>query len=176
MKYTKKLLTVLIVLCLCIVPTACSKEENTNDSSVAEESVSEESVATDEIQSYGDFAAVLVPDGWTLGTYRDETYYISVKYSNNRYFEFTNFYDNEDGMKSLYDYSKSVYTDEQTEISFTYNGINWTGFQYHETAQLYSFRVYTTDLGLNYLEVSGNGFAFDSPEAEAVLSSIVMAR
>lgn len=170
-----RLFSTLLMLAVLFTLTSC--EGNDVDApSPSPEIELEEPTVVGEIQSYGDFAAVLVPEGWTLGTYREETYYISVKYSNSRYIELTNFYDNEGGMKSLYDYSKSIYTDEQTEISGTYNGITWVGFQYHETAQLYSFIVYTTDLGLNYLEASGIGYAFDSPEAEAILSSIVMAQ
>lgn len=178
MKRTKKLLAALLVLALCLVPAACGGGSPADPpvDPPAEEPAQEESGVTGELQSYGDFAAVLVPEGWTLEHYQDETYYISIKRSNSRCIELTNFYDNEGGMLSLYDYSKTVYTDEQTEVSGTYNGIQWTGFQYHETAQLYSFRVYTTDLGLNYLEATSTGYAFDSPEAEAVLSSIVMAR
>lgn len=172
LKTMKRLLALLLTLAMLFALAACGGGEQP----VEDDPTPEEPGITGEIQSYGDFAAVLVPEGWTLGTYQDETYYVSVKRSNSRCFELTNFYDNEGGMKSLHEYSKSVYTDGQTEISGTYNGITWTGFQYHETAQLYSFRVYTTDLGLNYLEVTSIGYAFDSPEAEAVLSSIVMAR
>lgn len=171
----KRLLALLLALAALFALTACGKEV-AEAPPPSDEIEPEEPGVTGEIQSYGDFAAVLVPEGWTLEHYRDETYYISVKRSNNRCIELTNFYDNEGGMKSLHEYSKGIYTDEQTEISGTYNGITWTGFQYHETAQLYSFQVYTTDLGLNYLEASGTGYAFDSPETEAILSSIVMAR
>lgn len=175
LKSMKRLSALLLALAALFALTACGKG-GADAPPPSEKIEPEEPAVTGEIQSCGDFAAVLVPEGWTLGTYQDETYFISVKRSNRRGFEFTNFYDNEGGLKSLHDYSKTVYTDEQTEISGTYNGITWTGFQYHETAQLYSFRVYTTDLGMNYLEATSTGYAFDSPEAEAVLSSIVMAR
>lgn len=168
----KKFLPLFFTMLMLLGLTACGGGEKPAEDA----SAPEESGVTGEIQSYGDFASVLIPEGWTLETYQDAEYYISVKRSNSRYIELTNFYDNEAGMKNLHDYSKTVYTDEQTEISGTYNGIEWTGFQYHETAQLYSFRVYTTDLGLNYLEATSTGYAFDSPEAEVILSSIVMAQ
>lgn len=171
----RKWLLCLLASALIFSLSACGGGE-TAEPPMENDPVSEENGITGEVQSYGDFAAVLVPEGWTLEHYREEQYYISVKRSNNRCIELTNFYDNEAGVKSLHEYSKSIYTDEQTEICGTYNGIQWVGFQYHETAQLYSFRVYTTDLGLNYLEASSTGYAFDSPEAEAILSSVVMAR
>lgn len=175
MKHTKKRLTALLALFSCLALTACGGGEPSAPSA-DDDPAPEEPGITGELCSYGDFASVLVPEGWTLEPYQDEEYYVAIKRSHDRCFELTNYYDNEGGMESLYEYGKTVYTDEQTEISGTYNGIRWTGFQYHETAQLYSFRVCTTDLGLNYLMVAGTGYAFDSPEAEAVLSSIVMAR
>lgn len=168
----KKFLSLSLTLMMALSLAACGSGggDTSADTSTKDPGI------TGEVQSYGDFASVLVPEGWTLGTYQEETYYINLQSDDDRSIELTNFYDNEGGMMSLQDYSKSVHTDGQTDISGTYNGITWTGFQYQESDELYSFQVYTTDLDLNYLEASSTGYAFDSPEAEAVLSSIVMAK
>ncbi len=125
---------------------------------------------------FGDFASILVPEKFTFerDSWNEENpHFVSVKRSDFAYFDFHN-YTSEESMRQNYEYNQGTYTNEQTEVSATYSGIDWTGFQYSDGMGGYGFEVYTI-LGINYLQVSSAGFSFDSEIAKAVLGSVVMA-
>lgn len=135
-----------------------------------------DSTETGEAQGHGDFAALLIPDEFelVLDSWNEENpHFVSVKRSDFSYFDFHNFTD-ESEMTKDYEYVKKTYTHEQSDVSATYNGIEWNGFQYGDGFGGYAFEVYTI-IGSNYLRVSSAGFAFDNDIAAAVLGSVTMA-
>ena len=142
----------------------------------SEESASEESqveeITISSTETWGDMT-VGVPDGWTFrkGDVLDEedTRYCSVKKSDFSFFDFK--MESEELMKQQYDYNKKTYTNEQQDVSGKYGDIDWTGFQYGDGFGGYGFEIYSTVNG-KPIRVSCAGFAFDSNEAETVLSSL----
>lgn len=132
--------------------------------------------ASNGTQGHGDFAAIwipeefeLLPDSWN----EENPHFVSVKKSDFTYFDFRNYEDGEQ-MKKDYESVKKTYTHEQTDVTATYNGITWEGFQYGDGFGGYAFEVYTV-LGSNNLRVSSAGMAFDHETVVSVLSSVVMA-
>ena len=116
---------------------------------------------------------VAVPEGFELqiGDFFDEndTRYFSVKKSSFSTFDFSA--DGEESIMRNYEYNKNTYTNEQADVEATYGANHWTGFQYSDGWGGYGFEAYTT-LGGKTVRVSGIGFTFDSPEAQAILGSL----
>lgn len=122
-----------------------------------------------EMASWGSYA-VLVPEGFELKTGEDASYCdFCVQKSDFFYIGFITEEDNELLMQK-YNYNKNTYTNEQTDVEGAYGAHDWTGFQYSDGWGGYGFEVYTS-LGEKLVRVSGVGYAFDSPEARAVLGS-----
>lgn len=143
---------------------------------ITEEQTEESAELTGAEQTWGIYT-VMVPDGWTLkgGDYFDENDpdVCAVKKSDFSYFEFKS--ETESTQKQQYEYNKSNYTNEQTDIPATMVGdIEWTGFQYGNDFGG-GFELYAQAEG-KFLRVSCAGFKFDSPEAEFVLSSLKVSK
>lgn len=186
MKFTKKLTASLLTLVMAFSLAACGGDDTPPaDDTVVDEvvdqqadDVEEEEEGVDEVAAYGDFAAVLVPAGftWEKDFWNEQNEaYIKVLRSDFAYFEFMNYFEQESDMLSAYQSVKDTYTNEQVDVSATYNGIEWIGFQYSDGFGGYGFEVYTT-IGQNFVRVSGTGFAFDHETAQAVLGSLEMAK
>ena len=183
----KKLLAViLLAMSLCVCLAACGDDDDDDrkskkrDKDETEESATpteEPTPAADtetiaSTETWGDYT-VGIPEGWTFrkGDAFDDadTRYCSVKKSDFKYFDFK--METEETMTKQYEYNKNTYTNEQTDISGTYGGIDWTGFQYSDGWGGYGFELYAITNG-KPVRVSSCGFKFDSPEAEAVLGSL----
>lgn len=126
-------------------------------------------------QGFGDFVSVLVPEGYTFErcSWNEENpHYISIEKSDWVYFNLNN-YTTEEEMTADYNYVKKTYTNEQVDVSATYGGIDWIGFQYGDGFGGYCLELYAI-IGTNYLRVDSAGLAFDDPTVGAVLGSIVM--
>ena len=98
----------------------------------------------------------------------NDTRICSLKVSDFKYFEFKT--ESEDIMKQKYEYNKSTYTNEQSNISETINGINWTGFQYSDGWGGYGFELYTT-VNNTCVRVSSAGYKFDDPLTKSILEN-----
>ena len=176
----KKVLAALLAMTLVLGVTACgssdeSEEKKDKASSAAATDSSDDngSVESGSEQSWGNFT-VFVPEGFELkgGDVFDETdpRYFSVKKGEFYYFDFFTS-DVEDDVMSKYDYNKNTYTNEQVDVEGTYNGIQWTGFQYSDGFGGYGFEAYTSIDG-TYVKVGSAGFEFTSTEAETILGSL----
>ena len=98
----------------------------------------------------------------------NDTRVCSLKVSDFKYFEFKT--ESEDIMKQKYEYNKSTYTTEQSDISETINGINWTGFQYSDGWGGYGFELYTT-VNNTCVRVSSAGYKFDDDLTKSILEN-----
>ncbi len=177
-----------MVLC-CL--TACSSDKGNADKekkedkvtqAVVEEEPTGEPEPTEEAdkltiattENWGDYS-VGVPEGWEFvkGDVFDEddTRYCSVKKSLFYYFDFK--METEETMNNQYGYNKNTYTNEQQDVSGTYGGIDWTGFQYSDGFGGYGFELYAIANG-KPVRVSSAGFTFDSEETKTVLGSLVI--
>lgn len=186
---TKKISAFIMVLMLTLGAAACGDSDSSSkaDSKAKKESVSVSQAETEEnteskadvdsgtTETWGVFS-VFVPEGFTLkgGDVFDETdtRYFSVKKGDFYYFDFYTS-DTEDDVMSRYNYNKDTYTNEQKDVSGTYGGIDWTGFQYSDGFGGYGFEAYTSIDG-QYIKVAGVGYEFESPEAEKVLGSLTV--
>lgn len=183
MKKMMKLLSALLALLMIFALCACGGGDDTDDlwdSDVSDETLdmdagAEDKEITGEKQGHGDYAAILVPEDFSfvLDSW-DETnpHYVEVKRSDFAYFDFTSSED-ESTIQKDYEYNKKTYTNEQTDVSATCNGIEWTGFQYGDGFGGYGFEAYTK-IGSFHVRVSSAGFKFDDPIAQAVLGSVEM--
>lgn len=114
--------------------------------------------------------SVLVPEGFELKTGEDASYCdFCVQKSDFFYIGFITEEDDELLMQK-YNYNKNTYTNEQVDVEGVCGKHSWTGFQYSDGWGGWGFEVYTS-LGEKLVRVSGVGYAFDSPVAQAVLSS-----
>ena len=186
---TKKISAFIMVLMLTLGAAACGDSDSSSkaDSKAKKESVSVSQAETEEnteskagvdsgtTETWGVFS-VFVPEGFTLkgGDVFDETdtRYFSVKKGDFYYFDFYTS-ETEDDVMSRYNYNKDTYTNEQKDVSGTYGGIDWTGFQYSDGFGGYGFEAYTSIDG-QYIKVAGVGYEFESPEAEKVLGSLTV--
>lgn len=186
MKFTKKLTASLLALMMAFSLAACGggEEAPPADDTVVDEVVdlpedeAEEEEGTDEVVAFGDYAAFLVPAGftWEKDSWNEQNEaYINVERSDFAYFTFQNYFERESDLTSAYNSVKNTYTNEQVDVSANYNGIDWTGFQYGDGMGGYGFEAYAT-IGQNYVRVSSAGFAFDHETAQAVLGSLEMAK
>jgi len=185
----KRFLAVLTVMCLglCLVACGSDKEEEKSDKKDSEKDT--ETVTndiTDEItpeaekleiastETWGDYT-VGVPTEWTFrkGDFLDEndTKYCSVKKSDFKYFDFK--MEEEQVANNQYNYNKNTYTNEQTDVSVSYAGIDWTGFQYSDGWGGYGFELIAT-VNEKPVRVSSCGFKVDSEEAKLVLGSLII--
>ncbi len=194
--YTMRLFALLLALVLALSLTACANDSDDepdhgsangslnggskDNDTPADDTSSDDNAAGGEVggttDGFGDFVSVLVPEEFTFhrDSWNEENpHFVSIEKSDWTYFNLHNF-TTEDEMKSDYDYVKKTYTNEQTDVSANYGGIDWSGFQYSDGFGGYGFEVYTI-IGGNYLRVSGVGLAFDHDTSVAVLGSIVMA-
>ncbi|MBP5353537.1 MAG: hypothetical protein J6Y67_00195 [Lachnospiraceae bacterium] len=194
----KKILILLLSLCLCACLAACGDDEDEregkkNDADVKDKATAtvaptEEptpteapdiptpteapalAIATTEV--WGDFT-VGIPEGWTFrkGDVFDDndTRYCSVKKSDFSFFDFK--MESENIATQQYNYNKNNYTNEQVDITCTYAGIEWTGFQYSDGWGGYGFELITT-VNDKPVRVSCCGFRYDSEAAVLVLESL----
>ena len=102
----------------------------------------------------------------------NDTRICSLKVSDFKYFEFKT--ESADVMKQKYDYNKSTYTTEQSDISKIINGINWTGFQYSDGWGGYGFELYTT-VNNTCVRVSSAGYKFDDDLTTSILENFSVA-
>ena len=114
-----------------------------------------------------------VPAGYEfkIGDTFDEndTRYFSVKKSFFSYFDFKA--EGEERIMASYNYNKDTYTNEQKDVSGTFGGIEWTGFQYGDGFGGYGFEAYATIDG-EMIRVSSAGFEFDDSITALVLGSL----
>ena len=193
----KKLLILLLALGLCACLAACgddtdSRDSKKNDSGKKTATPTEAPTPTKEptevpaeptpteapklaiaaTEVWGDFT-VGIPEGWTFrkGDVFDEedTRICSVKKSDFSYFTLR--MESENIATQQYEYNKKTYTNEQVDVSGTYAGIDWTGFQYSDGWGGYGFELISTVNG-KPVRVSCCGFAFDSEAAALVLGSL----
>ena len=109
-------------------------------------------------------------EGWEIAEGGEfSSYDFAVKKSDFYYFDFNTEAD-DDTMMQHYNYNKETYTNEQTDFDKTYGDNAWVGFQYSDGYGGYGFEAYMTLAG-KIVRVSCAGYKFDSPEAEAILSS-----
>lgn len=145
-KNTMRLIALLLALVLALSLTACggdSDDKQDNDSangslnggSKDNDTSSDDNAADGEVEGstdgFGDFVSVLVPEEFTFhrDSWNEENpHFVSIEKSDWTYFNLHNF-TTEDEMKSDYDYVKKTYTNEQTDVSADYGGIDWSGFQ-----------------------------------------------
>lgn len=114
---------------------------------------------------------VLVPEGFELAEAGEfSAYDFSVRKSSFSCFDF-NTEDDDELLMTHYDYNKNTYTNEQVDVEATCGENHWIGFQYSDGFGGYGFEAYTTIEG-KLVRISGIGFTFDSPEAQAVLASL----
>ena len=181
MKYTCKLLALMLALILTLALfTACGKDE-TKDTNPAPAPGNETNApATEapaapaqvggETKEYNGYA-VLIPEGFALKEPGEfSSYDFSVRKSDFSYFNFNTEQDDELAMHH-YNYNKNTYTNEQKDVEATYGANTWTGFQYSDGWGGYGFEAYTT-LDNHVVRVSSAGFQFDSEQAQAVLASL----
>ena len=182
----KPLLFLLMLLCAIACLTACGEDEDDDKGSSRKkkkptptEEVTEtptpEGVVIGATETWGDLT-VGVPTGWKFrkGDAFDEedTRYCSVIKSDFiTYFDFK--METKEIMEMQYNYNKQTYTNEQTDVSGTFAGIDWTGFQYSDGWGGYGFELYAM-VGEKPIRVSACGFAFDSDAAKAILESVVV--
>lgn len=193
----KKLLILLLALGMCFCLAACGDDEENDrekksdkDSKKATPTVAEDptpteapddptpteapalAIATTEV--WGDFT-VGIPEGWTFrkgDVFSDEdTSVCSVKKSDFSYFTFN--MESEKTATQKYNYNKNTYTNEQVDITCTYAGIDWTGFQYSDGWGGYGFELIAT-VNDKPVRVSCCGFRYDSEAAKLVLESLVI--
>ncbi|MBQ2603216.1 MAG: hypothetical protein II583_07400 [Oscillospiraceae bacterium] len=171
----KKMLLLFAVICLCICVCACGgsdSEEPDAQTDAPAADVTEEQTAEPKTMSWGDWT-VEVPADFELkgGDVFDEndTRYFSVKKSSFSYFDFKA--EGEDRIMSNYNYNKETYTNEQTDVSGSFGGNDWVGFQYGDGYGGYGFEAYTTVDG-EMIRVSSAGFAFDNEIVGEVLGSL----
>lgn len=132
-----------------------------------------------ETEGFGDFESILVPQSFTLkrdSWNEDNPHYASVVNTDSDwiYIKFNNFTD-EDEMNEDYEYDKENCSEEMTDVSANYGGIEWTGFQYDDGYGNIGFEAYAV-IGGNYLRVSSASLTFDDGIVQAVLGSVVMAQ
>ena len=193
----KKLLILLLALGMCFCIAACGDDEESDrekksdkDSKKTTPTVAEDptptekpdeptptetpalAIATTEV--WGDFT-VGIPEGWTFrkgdAFDDDDTRYCSVKKSDFSYFDLA--MESENIATQKYNYNKNTYTNEQVDITCTYGGINWTGFQYSDGWGGYGFELIAT-VNDKPVRVSCCGFRYDSEAAKLVLESLVI--
>lgn len=182
----KKILLFLLMLILAVAClTACGDDDDDDDDGGSRkkkkptptEEVTEtptpEGVVIGETETWGDLT-VGVPTGWKFrkgdAFDEDDTRYCSVIKSDFiKYFDFK--METKEIMEMQYNYNKNTYTNEQTDVSGTFAGIEWTGFQYSDGWGGYGFELYAV-VNEKPIRVSSVGFAFDSEEAAAILESI----
>lgn len=182
----KTLLLLLMLLCAIACLTACGDDDDDDDGGSKKkkptkeptEEVTEaptpEGVVIGSTETWGDLT-VGVPADWTFrkGDAFDEedTRYCSVKKSTFKYFDFK--MEAKEVAEAQYNYNKQTYTNEQTDVSGTFAGIEWTGFQYSDGMGGFGFELLAT-VGEKPIRVSSCGFSFDSAEVKAVLESVVV--
>ncbi len=181
----KMLMLLLLALSVCMCLTACGDDDDDDNSSkkkpakteVTEEPTEEpteeaKGLTIASTETWGDFT-VGVPENWTFrkGDALDEedTRYCSVKKSDFVFFDFKR--ESEELAKQHYDYNKNTYTNEQVDVSGTYGGIDWTGFQYSDGWGGYGFELYAV-VNEKPVRVSSCGYKFDSEEAKTILNSL----
>lgn len=146
---------------------ASTGPEDTEPDTTAEPEVKEITGESTSVEGY----SVLVPDGYQLKMPGEfSPYDFQVGKGDFSYFDF-NVKAEDDSMMQHYNYNKQTYTNEQKDVLATYGENEWTGFQYSDGFGGYGFEAYTTING-KVVRVSSAGFAFDSPEAAAVLASL----
>ncbi|MBO4211641.1 MAG: hypothetical protein J5878_03195 [Oscillospiraceae bacterium] len=178
----KNMIALLLAVCLCMGLCACGgsdPKETTSasqgkpeDTATDAPNTTEAPAAQAQTATWGDWT-IDVPAGCELkgGGFMDENdgRYFSVKKSSFSYFDFSA--DGEEQIMNHYNYNKSAYTNEQKDVSGTFGGTEWTGFQYSDGFGGYGFEAYATVDG-EMIRVSAVGYAFDSELANAVLSSL----
>lgn len=130
-----------------------------------------EAAAKAQVMTCGDWT-VEVPAGYELkiGDFLDEndTRYFSVRKSSFSYMDFSA--DGEERVMNKYNYNKDTYTNEQKDVSGSFGGHEWVGFQY-STGVGCGVEAYTTING-EMIRVASAGYAFDDATFAAVLSSL----
>ena len=171
---TRNMITLLIALCLCLCLCACDSTEPKNTSTAGQTQGSTDTTAAPqpETKTWGNWT-VDVPAGYEFksGDFLDETdiRYFSVKKSSFSYFEFKA--DGEDRIMNNYNYNKNTYTNGQKDVSGTFGGSEWVGFQYSDGYGGYGFEAYATVNG-EMIRVSSAGYTFDNEVVSAVLGSL----
>ncbi|MBR5712898.1 MAG: hypothetical protein IKX54_04810 [Lachnospiraceae bacterium] len=188
----KKKLMLLLALVLCVCLAACGDDDDDNrkkkkkadtenedvtptpDEDEVTPTPAEEQLEISATETWGDYT-VGIPTGWTFrkgdALDEDDTRYCSVKKSDFKFFDFK--MEDESLATQHYNYNKETYTNEQENITGTYAGIVWTGFQYSDGWGGYGFELISIVNG-KYVRVSSCGFKFDSAESKLVLGSLVI--
>lgn len=183
----KKNLLIISFMLMCALTLGClagcgsdnggmENEVSTNTNVTTEETPEAEPAATGGgVQEWGDFT-VMVPEGFSIRGYdfMDETNPTMFIVEKSDYVYF-NFWDvpSEEQMMSDYNGLKNTYTNGQVEVSATYNGVDWVGFQYDDGFGGNGFEVYAV-MGDKFLRVGCCGFTLDDATAETVLGSLTV--
>lgn len=177
---TKTIIALALAGSLCLGLCACGDSEHPTDKPAATKTTQNTTQTTEDTQpvgeaetkTWGDWT-VDVPAGFELvgKGFVDENdpRYFGVEKSIFYYFDFSA--DGEAEIMRNYEYNKKTYTNEQEDMSGSFGGNEWTGFQYSDGFGGYGFEAYTTIDG-EMIRVASVGFRFDSEMAEAVLSSL----
>lgn len=154
---------------------AAEPAETPEEPEAGNETPSETQSGAAETAAWGDWS-VAVPADFEFrgGDFWDEEdpRYFSVKKGELYYFDFKA--DDEKTIMNQYNYNKNTYTNEQKDVSGSYGGIDWTGFEYSDGYGGSGFEAYAM-VGGKLIRVSSAGFPFDSEPAKTVLGSLTYA-
>ena len=185
---SKNMIALLLAGSMSLSLCACTSSDNPSSSTAAQakpettvaagqttEAVQTTEAASNgaaETKTWGDWTVEVPAEFELVGKgFSDENdpRYFAVQKSIFKFFEFSA--DGEENIMNHYNYNKNTYTNEQKDVSGTFGGNEWTGFQYSDGYGGYGFEAYTTVDG-EIIRVSSCGFQFDDEMTKTVLGSL----